>query len=369
MKTAVVVTTIFHPSFIDRYLKNFKDNNVNTKDISFIIVGDNKSQPETAKLAKTDKCFEYWDVEKQKKHLKDVPEHYSYLIPENNGRRRNFGYLLAQEYDVDNVIVIDDDNFPTDDWYNGHINALYKDEHKVVYSRNNIINPCVILEYQDSGIPYFRGYPINEWYNDSFDLSLKSDTREVKLNMGLWSYKPDVDAISNLLYPSMLSKNIKLDTYKSGRNNYFPVNTQNTSYKKSLIPLFHNIYQETLFDLPLSRYDDIFNGLFLMKLINKMDNAASFGCPLVSHERNNHDYVKDLSTEIVGNAIGCKIWKYIMNKQLESKSYVNAYLELANGLVSDFENGNIYTSYVINKFMGKIGKSMIDWIELGELMK
>jgi len=353
----VVTTTIHGTSFIKEYLKNvrkYKHSNV-----KFIVVGDNKT-PDEWNLFE-DSQVEYWSPVKQKKYLKEYNIlNYKDLIPDNDARRRNFGFLRSLELDAEYMISIDDDNLPGKQDFIGEHLESFNSKIPEVSSINRIVNPIRVLHMNH--YTYSRGYPINYSFLDSFEITLDNKRKNV-LNLGLWTEKPDVDAIYNLMYEDLRSKGINIRHLKIAYNNYFPINTQNVCISKELIPLFHNVYMDK--SLGVHRFDDIWIGLFLLKLIHANNHSASFGLPLTIHRRNVHNYIRDLQTEFIGFTINSRIWDLIMNYELKNKDYINGYLEIAELLKST----KIFTFDQINNFINKIGECMLRWIEIGEKVK
>ena len=358
-KVSIVTTTIHSLDFLADYIDNFLYYNVNLDKLHFIIVGDNKTpQPILDKLCDV---VEYWSPKAQDKWLtKCFPGKLvlikDLLIPENDMRRRNFGYLRAIELDSDIVITIDDDNLPLKDksWLTLHLATLTFTLPQV-YSENRIINPCNLLKLNHPGI-YSRGYPLSQYYFDNYK---PTSGRDISLlNMGLWLNKPDVDSYMNLMYPDLKSEGFT-ETYSviPSENNYIPLNTQNTSFKKKL-SIFHNLYMEPSL---IHRYDDIWIGLIVQRLMHKMGDSVSFGCPIVEHRRNTHNYAKDLRVEFNGIVLNDRMWRSIMDMPIESKTYKDGFLEIAYNLPKLFEDNRWFWG-----FFNKMKDSMELWVELIE---
>lgn len=84
-------------------------------------------------------------------------------------------------------------------------------------------------------------------------------------------------------------------------NTWSPINTQNTSVIRDLIPAYLCIPMG--WDVPggkIQRYGDIWGGYFLQAVMNGLNYYVAFGRPLVDHKRNPHDYVDDLRQEFWG---------------------------------------------------------------------
>jgi len=371
-RTSIVTTTINNPNFIKKYIDNFKKHYVKREDFVFIIVGDNKTPHKLfnkkVKKLSSDYDIEYWSPTIQKIWIKSHFGNKSLkgIIPENNPRRRNFGYLRALELDSDYTITIDDDNIPIKgDWLNDHLESFSdKQAYPIVRSNNRIVNPCRILRCNQP-IVYFRGYPISEIFSDSFTiLKDMKNSNPVKLNLGLWFNKPDVDAYTNIIYPDLESESNYYFKVALQQNNFMPINTQNTSFTKEISPIFWNLYMRKVHNLQLNRFDDIWGGLFTLKLILRNNCTATFGSPFANHDRNIHSFNKDLRTEFVGITVNSRIWNYVMCMEIGSRNYIDGYLEIADW----FDKAKLFSDNKLNKFIKDMSNAMRTWIDLVDVI-
>ncbi len=374
MKTSIITTTINIPTFLCEYYKNLEKYGHDQQEIGFIIVGDNRTPKITEDFVKHYSVnrywTEYWSPQKQDKWLKEKfpnkGESLRNVIPENDMRRRNFGYLRALEMGSDIIITIDDDNYPLPnyDWLGLHTCNL-GEYCQSISSANSFVNPCRFFDFE---LPFYsRGYPFAHLFADTIEYFDARDSRESVLNMGLWVGKPDVDSYTNIVYPDLKTEYSQLlnSAYSIKMDNYFPINTQNTSFKKEL-SIFHNLYMEPLYDLPSHRFDDIWAGLFCLKLIHKKGKTASFGTPLVEHRRNIHNYQKDLQTEFIGASLNTKMWDFIRDFRVHSTNYKDGFLEIAYGLEREFTRGFIDKKII--EFIQRLADSMVLWVELLDVL-
>jgi hypothetical protein len=371
MKTSIVLSTINTPTVLESYLWNFKKFDIGPEEVSFIIISDNKTPESVEKYIYSigeEYVIEYWKPKAQEQWIKDTFSSTldiieKLLIPQDDMRRRNFGYLRAIEKDSDVTIVIDDDNYPINDidWLSKHRNSLGFNDRPRIISMNKIINPCGELEFNHENI-FSRGYPLDKIHDNKqyfYSWASHAPQKCTVLNMGLWKLKPDVDSYTNIIYPDLNSNGFKYppgDTIEVDLDNYFPINSQNTSFFTKRIPIFHNIYQDPKM---FHRYDDIWMGLFLQKLTHKMGDTTSFGSPLVEHKRNTHDYAKDLKVEFGGISLNSKMWDSIMNMDISSKSYLSGFNEIANKLPK-------FVDYNVQSYMNNLKESIHLWIDLVE---
>jgi len=379
MLTAIVTTTINPPNFLEAYVQNFTKFDVNPDEVFFLVVGDNKTPPGYENISNFEGLkdsfdhrelplgaglkysVEYWNPKDQEWWIKDnfsqdSKEIERLIIPHNDPRRRNFGFLRAHEIGADVIITIDDDNLPqpNSNWLGEHLKGLESSYRLKVHSLNGIVNPCRLLHINEPYV-YSRGYPISEFFSDNVLVYELESKKQTILNMGLWTEKPDVDSFTNLVYPNLHSSGQKFPFTYFGveKDNYFPINTQNTAFKKEL-SIFHNLYMDPSF---IHRYDDIWMGLFAQKLANKFGDITSFGLPLVMHKRNTHNYQDDLWAEFIGIGMNSKMWKEVKDMDISSKNYTDGFLEIADKLPK-FQNPEV------NKFLRTMKESMRLWVEL-----
>jgi hypothetical protein len=368
MTTAIISTSIFEPDYLKVYEQNLLENGISKEDVNFIVIGDNKSNHEAfGKMQmKLKYPLIYLSPIDQKHWLKENNiNDNTMLFPENSSRRRNIGYLLAIKNNYDNYIVIDDDNLPIKGsyWFDRHIKAIANGFpkhylHNYVVSKNKIVNPCNFLN-GTSNICYARGYPIDEYFKDTFDLRYFNTVKSVDVNTSVWVCDPDIDAGLHLLYDNVKVTNAKNMNFVVGYKNYIPINSQNTAVSKRAMPIFWNIHQPKILDVELDRFDDIWNGLFVSKVLHRVGSSVSFGTPVVNHIRNSHNYINDFKKEYIASIINCELWKYVMNDvDLYSFDIEDAYIELATNLTL-YKN---YENHWINEAINQIGESMKDWI-------
>jgi len=379
---AIITTTINVPYFLESYIQNIDSYAIDYGKLVFIIIGDLKSPHDEIKryIKKLNPSFviEYWDIEHQKKWIsetfgKEGIEKIEVAIPYNSIRRRNLGYLRALELGSDVIVTIDDDNYPgSSNWLLEHLNPLYASSAlPTISSKNKIINPCRILKFNYPNLKiYSRGYPFFELFCDTFDVEFISGGK-IALNLGLWTKSPDVDAYTNLLYSDLESLGIREEfqkRYALALNNYMPINTQNTAFIRELTPVFYDVLMDTsIHGIRLDRYDDIWAGLFALKLIHKLNYRATFGIPLAVHRRNKHDYISDLKSELIGMSLNNVVHKIVMNADIQSKNFIDGYLELAHILANEIRK--FITDEETLSYFSRLTEAMKIWIDLVEVFE
>ena len=345
MKIAITLTTIFKPLVIEDYLKNIKK--YDHKNLEIIVVEDKKTPSGVKEFCeglekKYNIPVRYLDLKFQKDYLIKYPDLDKYL-PFNSFARRNIADLYAYEKGFNIIIRVDDDNCPLEDDFVGiHSLVGKKLKASVISSKNGWYNICEQLVDMDN-IPFYpRGFLYNMRWQKS-EIKTHQDNLKVVLNAGLWLGDPDVDAITRLCkrinavkYKETFGKNFILH-----KNTWCPINTQNTSYCSEIIPA-------SLVLPNVGRYDDIWSGYLLRKIVDHMNHYISYGRPLIFQKRNDHNLWDDLNKEINGNIFTKHLIEVLKLINLTKSSYVDCYYELAKKLDDNIqENKAVFRSVTL----------------------
>ena len=359
MSVAIIITTINKPVVIESYLKNIQK--YAHTNVVIIVVGDKKTPSGVGdycnRLSKESSiAVKYIDIDFQVSYLKSFPELGGYL-PYNSFARRNIGDLLAYEEGFSTVIRVDDDNFPTDDdFIRMHSIVGQSVETDVIKSDNGWYNVCEEL-VDEHAIPFYpRGFPYSKRWSNSA-ISKSREKIRVVLNAGLWMGDPDVDAITRLCKPinAISFKRTYGNTFALAKGTWCPINTQNTSYSREIIPA-------SFVPPNVGRYDDIWSGYLLRKITDHMGDYVTYGRPLLYQERNIHNLWHDLENELNGNVYTDHLINCFNNIKLTKTSYLECYYELAEKLKDMIsENRDVFESVLdgmqiwVNS-ISKIGK-------------
>jgi len=304
----IVFTTIFYPELLRAYRENLSRFG-HLEDTRIWVVGDRKTPAEVAALCeemseiglRTTFLDSKWQEEWARRHPKIAER-----LPWNNETRRNIGYLQALESGCERLISIDDDNWPTeDDFVGGHMLTGRKWHGTVIEEASGFHNVCESLDFVPSRAVFPRGYPFKlRGVSNAPKESVATENAVVGVTAGLWLNEPDIDATT------WLNGKVKgvgyhgPDAFVLGQSTWSPINTQNTSVIRDLIPAFLCIPMG--WDVPggkIQRYGDIWGGYFLQAVLGGTPYHVAFGRPLVDHRRNPHDYVDDLRQEFWGTIL------------------------------------------------------------------
>lgn len=206
------------------------------------------------------------------------------------------------------VISFDDDTAPaTPAFFTEHMAAL---GNKPVST--DFVNPL-------SGA-YPRGLP----YCDR-------KQRRVMLHQGLWVGDSDIgaldklDSAGDLFMPPNEPINYGIVPHGKG----ITVCSMNISFKPEIIPAF--------FQAPMWRYDDIWSGLIVKRVMDHLGDYMSFGQPFVMHNQAPRNICSDVVTERKGMHINETLWKKLQAIDLYGKTYLMCAWELADRLGWEFK--------------------------------
>ncbi|PIQ68512.1 MAG: hypothetical protein COV91_03600 [Candidatus Taylorbacteria bacterium CG11_big_fil_rev_8_21_14_0_20_46_11] len=302
----IVFTTIFHPAVLEDLYLNIKKYG-HLHETKIWVIGDRKTPPSAKELADTisKKGLEttYLSIEEQDVWGKRYASLYR-RIPYNNETRRNLGYLSALEDGCDIMISIDDDNFPTnDDFIGGHAQTGQVWNSTTISENTGFHNVCSYLTFKPSRNIFPRGYPFALRSSTKGRVTLKKAKKGacIGVTAGLWLVEPDSDATTWL---NGAVRGVRYNGKKTevlDQKTWTPINTQNTSFTRDLIPAYLCIPMG--WPVPggkIERYGDIWGGYFLQALIQGTKYHVAFGKPLVEHRRNPHIYTDDLRHEFWG---------------------------------------------------------------------
>lgn len=367
----VVFTTIFHPTVLNDLFENISSHN-HLNETKIWIVGDRKTPESTRRLAQeiSQKGLEivYLDIEEQDiwgaQHLK-----FYELIPYDNETRRNIGYLYALEDGCRVLISIDDDNFPTqDDFIGGHMQTGSSWQEEILKEPGGFHNICEDLKFIPQRHIFPRGFPFNLRGGTNMPTSIHAPSGAlIGATAGLWLSDPDVDAttwlngkISGIAYTGK-------STTVLAQSTWTPINTQNTSVARALIPAYLCVPMG--WDVPggkLQRYGDIWGGYFLQALMRGTKYHVAFGKPLVEHRRNPHNYIDDLRNEFWGMIL--TDWLVdMLRTQFNPKStdMCDRVHELATFLEGEaLKTLPSYAPEEIHAFMQYLGTTMHHWSDV-----
>ncbi len=271
MKRAVVITSIFAPGEAIRRFAALPD-------WSLVVVADRKTpadwQHPGAHLISVE-------------HQRRLPFKIIDVLPWNHYARKMIGYLWAAREGAALVAESDDDNLPLDDWtFPG-----FEGEFPQVPPDRDFINIYSLFSDQ---VIWPRGLPLARIRDRAAHLSW-SALEEEHCRVGVWQAladdDPDVDAIYRLT-ANTPCRFERRPPVVLGAGSLSPFNSQNTAFRKELLPLMY---------LPAHvnfRVTDILRSYVAQPIMWAAGYRLGFTGPTVRQERNVHDFMDDFRSEL-----------------------------------------------------------------------
>jgi hypothetical protein len=276
---AIVLTTINVPKNVLQFVEKADGEWIP------IVVGDLKTPHEAVKAI----CKAAHGVYLSPEDQNNLGFSYAQAIPWNCYDRKNLGYLFALREGAEIIYSIDDDNYPPDHW-DSYV-KLGKQRIKVVASASGWWNCCSL---GDADITP-RGYPY--WLiHEKPNCTITKKEVDVAVQVGLWLGDPDVDAMTRLIRNPVVTKYADEDMALDA-GTMCPYNSQNTFITREVMPL-HMLWCGAR--TAVYRYDDIFASYVAQVIGWHYGRTIKFGRPILFQERNQHDLLKDLKSEIGG---------------------------------------------------------------------
>ena len=339
MSITIVTTTINKPVLLDDYCRNAKK--FNHQKVNFIVIGDKKTPATVGHFCaelerKYGYTVEYLGIADQISFLDDFKELREHL-PYNSIQRRNIGILKAYLDGAETIITIDDDNFvkAEDDFIGQHSIVGHQQKITAVSSSSGWFNVCKLLK-EERGLPFYhRGFPIQK--RSLTDTATSHDQKrigKVVVNAGLWLDAPDIDAITWLAMPV---KAVGItDEYPRGMaleiGTWSPFNSQNTALAREVVPAY-------FLSPHLGRYDDIWASYIVKRIADHLGDYIHYGYPLVTQERNYHDYLNDLKKEQFGMELSDNFVDGLRMMNFSGRNYQECFVEVIDWL-SDWMDQN-----------------------------
>lgn len=260
---------------------------------------------------------------------------YESVIPERCHAETSFGFIVAYEEGADVVIELDDDVAPHGRYDLGwHMRNLSNNDGVTVSAKEKWYNTLENLMLSKEMRVFPRGHPYDkecrleeyEWTNSS---------SICVLNMGLWWGEPDLDALTIIYHGglngscSLKSRGLKREKVIVDEGTYFALCSMNTAFSSRIIPAFYQLYMN---HLGIDRFDDIWSGLFLKKIVDHMNEKVSLGAPLLIHKKARRNSFSDLRKEMEGMNLNERLWLVVDDMSLSGSSYLDAYMSLTENL-------------------------------------
>jgi hypothetical protein len=367
LRAAVVLTTIGDPVLLDGYFENFKANE-RLAQTRVIVIPDRKT-PKAAYercelLTKKGLSVTCPTLEEQDGFVRKLglPDDF---IPYDSDNRRNIGYLIALEGGCDFIISVDDDNFaPRRGDYFGEHAVVCGEMHdfRILEASGGWFNACSLLDIEPEIEAYPRGFP-DFARHEKIRISARVSNATVRINGGLWTQHPDLDAMSWLSGPVKATA-FRGTSFVLDRSTWAPINTQNTAVHRSAIPSYYFLRMgATVAGMKIDRYGDIFSGYFCQACVRALGHSVRIGSPISTHARNSHNYLRDATQEMACISVLEDLLPWLHEVSLRGEDYAEIYCSLADeleGTVDKF-SGFIWTDQT-RAFFHESAGLMRQWV-------
>lgn len=289
MRIACVITTIHVPRVLALYAKYGPG-------VHFIVIGDRKTPDEDAVVFLQENVpnHAYYGIDAQYK----LGYKCARLIPENCIQRRNIGFLEALRWGADLVVSIDDDNIPLNQLYFNDFRAGFPS-----WGSTDLTRWSGLLASSESGwfdvgsllqpLSPHRGFPHDKASPPIFESVVDV---QAAVSAGTCLGDPDIGAIDRISRgPTVhgLAEVLRHGVVTDPRQTWTVFNSQNTAVIRDMVPAW--------FMFPhVGRYDDIFASLVVQAVAREKGYHIHFGAPFVFQQRNQHNLINDLKSEMLG---------------------------------------------------------------------
>ena len=334
MKSAIVTTTVFVPTFLTKYAENLKQYG---HDTSIIVVGDRKTPEGVSKFCESIHNCIYLDVADQHNYLRGH-SHFELLehLPLDNISRRNIGHLMAYEAGAECIIMLDDDNLATTQDVVKHHSVVGQRVFRTTYgSSSGWFNICSALKEKHGVEFYARGYPPSQRWKGGLITVERGNFadpdngmyRKVAVNGGLWLNDPDIDALTRLeRYLIVIGVNDKMpSSFALHPGTWSPWNCQNTAISRDALPSY-------FLSPHTGRHLDIWASYITSRIAEALGEVITFGVPLAYHERTPHNLYKDLEQELPWIQMTDGFVEALRSTKIVSSTYTGALREIIEGL-------------------------------------
>ncbi|MDG6997810.1 MAG: hypothetical protein JRN15_01705 [Nitrososphaerota archaeon] len=275
----------------------------------YLVVGDLKTDHEAVREI----CREIGGIYLSPEDQEKLGFTHSAALGWNCIERKNIGYLFALKENYELIGSLDDDNFPTEDWFERV--KLGHSEEDVYESNTGWLN---VADWAD--VPYkLRGFPVHLFHQKP-EIRVHESHVNIGIQSGLVLGDPDTDALTRIVNRPTVSRYSR-SNFCLAEETMCPYNTQNTVLVRELV-------SANMMWAACGRYDDIFASYVGQKIAWKHGYHVRYGDPLATQRRNDHNLVRDLKDEILGMEIQETFLQAIADVKLKGHSPVEDLVDI-----------------------------------------
>jgi len=292
------------------------------------------------------------------------------VIPERCHAETSFGFLVTWLEQADVIIEVDDDVFPVVGYNlpNDHVENLFDGGGTRVESAGRWYNTMENLEINVGEVVFARGHPYSSLARMQ-NYSWSDVGSQAVLNMGQWVNHPDLDALTIFCRGGMegicdiRSNKLRRRKLVIGKGTYIPISSMNTSFRREIVPAFYQLYMRYM---GIDRFDDIWSGVFLKRIVDHLGHYISIGAPVVAHNRTPRSTARDLSWEIRGLGVNEVLWRIIDEAEISGHDYLTCYMSLVDELEARLDyfrdkNDRDFMTFVLGKM--RLWTEVIDLLD------
>jgi hypothetical protein len=264
----------------------------------------------------------------------------SWIIPKHTAACRSFPMYLAWKDGCDFIVTMDDDCYP-----NAGEGATFLARHVAAFTQDRWFR--TIGGDEPRGIPYTR-----------------LGSLPVMVNHGLWTQTPDLDGPTSL----MRHRDPRPVHLPRGHNVVppgmaFPLCAMNVCYRREVIPAAYNLLMGVT-DYGFDRFDDIWSGLLLKRVLDYSGWYATSGDPVVTHYKASNPFA-NLRKEAGALEVHEHLWDFVLDAPLPpGLDLRGAYRALATRVRVFPEHVSVATG--LKDYFGRLADAMLVWVGLFE---
>ncbi len=248
----------------------------------------------------------------------------AWIIPRRTGAIRSYSYYKAWQSKAQVIVSLDDDVKPyrTDflEKYIENLSCQSKWFKTITYNRPR-------------GLPYYNLGEV-----------------DVVLSHGLWLKNADLDAPTQLVYPTQQHQiPVIAHTEIIPKGKYYSLCAMNFAFRRKVAPLMYQLLMGK--DYGIDRFDDIWCGIISKKIIDHLGYAVCNGYPYVVHSKASNVF-DNLVKEAKGIKENESFWEAVESVELTEERPSACYIELARKLP------------LYGEYWDKTKQAMMEWGEL-----
>lgn len=299
MRIGLATTTINEPHLLTKYASDAREYEmINNCEIFFTVAGDRRTPESSRNLCEKISLesgidIEYLDPTEQLS-ICSGDKNLTSLLKWDCIQRRNIAGLRCLQKGAEILLYIDDDNHITNgNYFTEHLHEFTIKKNKIESSSNGYLN--IMRSAIGKGVSnrtYPRGFPFG-LREDTPQTEMRIAEVKVAANAGLWLEEADIDAVTRIATKPIIESYTISENSTLALGTWTPINSQNTAFLAKFMPGY-------FLSSEVGRYDDIYAGYVFQKLANHFGYSTSYGKPIVTQHRNEHDLLIDLQQELSG---------------------------------------------------------------------